>query len=125
MDVNEKTFEWFKQARGKNIPVSGPIICEKAASIAERLGIEDFKASDGWLNSFRNRHNIQWLKVCGESADVDPEVATEYKLRLPDMLSTYDDNDIFNCDEKGLFFKILPDKTLCINPFAARGFLFY
>jgi hypothetical protein len=39
----------------------------------------------------------------------------EYKVRLPDMLSTYDDNGIFNCDETGLFFKTLQDKTLCMK----------
>jgi hypothetical protein len=37
------------------------------------------------------------------------------------MLSTYDDNDIFNCDETGLFFKTLPDKTLCIKSEDCKG----
>jgi hypothetical protein len=47
---------FFEQTRGKYIPESGPLICEKAASITERLEIDDFKASDGWLSSFKKHH---------------------------------------------------------------------
>lgn len=40
------------------MPITGPIIKAKAEIIAEKLGISEFKASDGWLEKFKQRHNI-------------------------------------------------------------------
>ena len=45
MDVNaqkldEQVYEWFAQQRSKNIPISGPILQEKAREIAELLSDE-------------------------------------------------------------------------------------
>ena len=42
-------FEWFKQARAKNIPVSGPLLQEKATIYAAKLVFDKFKASNGLL----------------------------------------------------------------------------
>ncbi|VDI00273.1 Hypothetical predicted protein [Mytilus galloprovincialis] len=52
-ELNDLVFQWFKQARAKNIPLSGPIIQEKALELAETLDLTDFKASNGWLESWR------------------------------------------------------------------------
>ena len=40
--------KWFSQARATNLPVSGLILCEKAVSIAQELGV-DFDPNPGWL----------------------------------------------------------------------------
>jgi hypothetical protein len=40
------------------------------------LLMDQFKASTGWLNSFKKRHNIVWNRVCGESKDVDESVVS-------------------------------------------------
>ena len=47
--INKAVFDWFCMARGSNIPISGPMIQEEAKEIANRLQIDDFKASNGWL----------------------------------------------------------------------------
>jgi hypothetical protein len=44
---------WFKEARGSNAVINGTLLRERALHIATRLGIEDFKASNGWINSFK------------------------------------------------------------------------
>jgi hypothetical protein len=44
---------WFKQARGSNAVISGTLLRERALHIATRLGIEDFKASNGWIQLFQ------------------------------------------------------------------------
>jgi hypothetical protein len=41
---------WFQQMRSENVPISRPILCQKATDIALRLKIDNFKASNGWLN---------------------------------------------------------------------------
>ena len=115
-DLNETVFKWFQQARSKNIPISGPIIQEKALQFARELGYNDFKASSGWLDSWKSRFNIGHFKICGESADVDLEKVNEFKEKIPGLIVGYSNENIFNCDESGLFFRSLPDTT-----FAKRG----
>lgn len=56
-DVDECVLKWFKQARDKQIPVSGPMIRAKAEDFAASLN-KDFKASTGWLHGFKERNNI-------------------------------------------------------------------
>ena len=34
------------------------------------MGHHQFKASNGWLDSFKKRHNIRQFTVSGEAADV-------------------------------------------------------
>ncbi|GBL74290.1 hypothetical protein AVEN_235283-1 [Araneus ventricosus] len=57
-EIDEELMKWFRSARAKNIPVSGVLLQEKAREVGESLGLETFKASDGWLEKFRTRHNI-------------------------------------------------------------------
>uniref|UniRef100_A0A8C5MJZ0 HTH CENPB-type domain-containing protein n=1 Tax=Leptobrachium leishanense TaxID=445787 RepID=A0A8C5MJZ0_9ANUR len=56
--VNAAVWEWLLSTKGSDIPLSGRIIREKALQIARELGVGDFKASNGWLNSFKKTHNI-------------------------------------------------------------------
>ncbi|CAI6365443.1 unnamed protein product [Macrosiphum euphorbiae] len=68
-EINNLTWEWFVSARAKNIPISGPIIQTKARQIAEQMSVTEFKASNGWLESFKNRHNIVWHQICVKSEE--------------------------------------------------------
>ena len=52
------------------VPVTGPMLQEEALIIASSLGINEFKASNGWLQRFKDRNNIKQLVVSGESGDV-------------------------------------------------------
>ena len=105
--VDQLVYEWFVLQRSKNIPITGPLLQERARQIRQQLGgpaVEDFKASNGWLEKFRSRHNIKHRVLCGESAGVDPVTVDDWKERLPSILQKYDPNDIYNADESGLFF---------------------
>ncbi|XP_018121581.1 zinc finger protein 135 isoform X3 [Xenopus laevis] len=57
--LNSTVWEWLLSTRDSNVTLSGRIIREKALEIASQLGIRDFKASNGWLDSFKKAHNIQ------------------------------------------------------------------
>ena len=56
----------------------------------------DFKASNGWLESFIKRHNLQCSAVSGERADVDSSVVDDFKKKLAVLCDGYDAKDIFN-----------------------------
>jgi len=73
---------------------------------------KDFNCSLSWIQRFKNRH-IVFGKISGESAEVDIDVCTKWlENTWRTMRAGYNDDDIYNADEAGLFFKILPSKTL-------------
>ena len=119
--LNEQVWEWFVAARSKNIPVSGTILQEKALNIATELGQTDFKASNGWLEKFRLRYNINFKVLIGGSAGVDQDVVKTWKQRLDSLIDEYSADDIFNCDEICLFYKALPTKSLVQKGDSSHG----
>ena len=112
-DVEEALLIWFKDIRGRNVPVSGEILQTKASELASELGHTDFQCSNGWLSHFKTCHGISQKRICGESSAGYEETCDKWlTITLPTLTEGYNARDIFNIDETGLFFKILPDKTL-------------
>jgi hypothetical protein len=49
--------------------------------------------------------------INGESAAVDETVVEDYvSTTLPNFLRDYDSKNVFNMDETGLFYKLLPNQ---------------
>jgi hypothetical protein len=48
----------------------------------------------------------------GESAEVSVESTDAWLESLPSLLEGYEPCDVYNADETGLFFNMLPDRTL-------------
>ena len=107
--------EWFSRKRAQNFPLSGPVILEKATEFARELDLQDFKVSNGWLESWKSRHSIRRERQCRQGT------VSAYKSRLLDILEGYNLDDVFNADETGLYFKALPDKTLAARGDRAKG----
>jgi hypothetical protein len=55
--LNDLVWQWFCVVRAKNM-LSGPIIKEKALQFAQELGITEYKASNGWLDKWKERHSL-------------------------------------------------------------------
>lgn len=84
--------------------------------LAEELEVEGFKASNHWLENFKERHGIKFRTEQGEAAAVDQEVvATWQETVLKEALSKYAADDVFNADETGLFWRLMPNKTLAFK----------
>ncbi len=79
---------------------------------AEAIGNTEFVASNSWLEKFTKRNNIGFNVLSGEAADVSTETVTDWKKRLNDLCKDYSAEDIFNCDETGLFWRAIPSKSL-------------
>ena len=81
----------------------------------------EFKASNGWLESFKSRHNIVWHQICAESKSVDLKNVDEWKVKLKMICEGYEPRNIYNGDERGLFFRALPRKTLSMKWEPCKG----
>ena len=77
---------------------------KEALSLASQNGHDNFQASEGWLSAFLKRHKIMVATLCGEAAEVSKVVVDDFKSRLPSILEGYKPEDIYNCDESGLYF---------------------
>ena len=52
--------KWISAVQERNIPISGPIVQDKALEMAELMAVEGFTASNGWLERFKKRENIDF-----------------------------------------------------------------
>ena len=87
----------------------------KAISLAEQFGYstDDFKCLSGWLSRFKDRHGIVFRQVCGEAAAIRKDSMDPWLTQtLPEILTKYRPCDIYNADETGLYWRLLPDRTL-------------
>ena len=69
--------------------------------VVEGIGMNDFKASNGWLEAFRKHHNIRFRLLLGENAGMDQHVVADWKQNLPNVVQGYDKKDVSNVDESG------------------------
>lgn len=112
-DVEIALSEWFEHARAKDIPLSGPLLQEKAQDLAKELGKDNFVATSGWLSRWKDRNAIVFKRLHGEKKDADEQGADHWIQNvLPEIISAYEENDIYNADETGLYYRAIPDGTL-------------
>ncbi|GBN02963.1 Aminopeptidase O [Araneus ventricosus] len=114
-NVDKALLSWIKYARSQNAPISWNILKEKSLEFANELGESSFVASNGWLQRFNSRHNLSFKKLCGEVADFDSSLKEWKDVVLRDILERYESANVFNVDECGLSYRILPDRTLCFK----------
>lgn len=133
LSMTEKALNvWLEDMVSKNIPLDSMVLCEKARSLHKRFSEEidkddqrEFKASKGWFHSFVKRYNLKNLKITGESASADAEAALKFPSELQKIIerSEYCQEQVFNCDETGLFWKKMPSRTyIHNNARQAKGF---
>ena len=79
--------------------------------MAEAKGITGFSGSNGWICNFEKRNAIACVSIHGECARVAESTIQNWAEQLQIILSGFAAEDIFNVDELGLFYKLIPSKT--------------
>ena len=113
---------WINEREMKKDVTSMAIIQEKAREIFEKLKRQtpgssseelEFKATTGWFARFRRRSGIKHVVMHGESASADKEEAEKFCRKFQEFIKKeeYRPEQIFNCDETGLFWKRMPNRT--------------
>jgi hypothetical protein len=94
--------------------MDGQMVKRKADEVALKMYI-NFKCSNAWLQSFKERCNIMWHSVSGEGASADLDLAEKWQENVKLIVTQYAPKDISNLDETSLFYKAQPKRTLALK----------
>jgi hypothetical protein len=67
-ELEDELFAWVCRCESRKACLTDDIITEKALSIAARLGLATFKASDHWISRLKKRHDIRVRVLHGEAS---------------------------------------------------------
>lgn len=108
---------WTAQAVFAGMPLSDLILQKKGEEFARSLNIEDqIKCANGWIFKFKKRNGLRKIKYSGEVNSAPLLTLPEERSKLQLILSQYNEEDIYNADETGLFFRMEPNQTLSTGP---------
>lgn len=115
-DLEQRLYDWFLEQRNRNCQINGDIMKAKAVEYYESLypnREKTFTASNGWLQKFRRRHGIRFLKLSGEklscdSSGIEPFLR-QFHAKMVELELT--EAQVYNADESGLYYRLLPEKT--------------
>lgn len=113
--MEKKLHSWLVNLRNRHVPVSEELLAAKAKQFyVKYYGRDNFNASRGWISNFRKRYGIRQLKICGEKLSGDQTNVQPFIEQLDQTIKdlALQPSQIYNADESGLFWKMLPDKTL-------------
>ena len=114
--IEEALALWVENALQANIIISDNILSTKALEFAFLCNEEKFKGSVGWVDNFKKRHNLKNYNVHEEEASAPLQNLEVMCKNLRETLKNYSPEDIFNCDETGLFWKMQPNHTISNGP---------
>jgi hypothetical protein len=99
-------YRWFLTYQDQ-VNMLGDLTKEKAAYFLAELypSHRAFEFSNGWLESFKNRHDIKSYRRVGESGSA-MVVIEESLPQICLTLDQYERRDIYNMDETGLFYRM-------------------
>lgn len=138
-EIDRAVYSWFLALRQHGVPLSGPLIQAQAEAFARQIyGPEcTFKASHGWFWRWQKRHGISSQRIYGEAEPpaVGPAPGPPIKQEstqppgvgplpsrapapLPPAEGGYGDEQIYNANVTGLYWKLLPEQAA---PLGAGG----
>nr|XP_054296917.1 uncharacterized protein LOC129008559 [Pongo pygmaeus]XP_054296919.1 uncharacterized protein LOC129008559 [Pongo pygmaeus]XP_054296920.1 uncharacterized protein LOC129008559 [Pongo pygmaeus]XP_054296921.1 uncharacterized protein LOC129008559 [Pongo pygmaeus]XP_054296922.1 uncharacterized protein LOC129008559 [Pongo pygmaeus]XP_054296923.1 uncharacterized protein LOC129008559 [Pongo pygmaeus] len=84
-DLDRVLKDWIRQRRSEHMPLNGMLIMKQAKIYHNELKIEgNCEYSTGWLQKFKKRHGIKFLKICGNKASAGHEAAEKFTGKFSD-----------------------------------------
>ena len=83
--------------------------------------INKFAPSESWLSRFKKRKNLKAVTVYGEAKSADVDAFASYLPFIHSTTAMYDANDVYNCDELGLFYKQTTSTTIGFKASNLKG----
>ena len=116
-ELEAALFELEQRYEGKGLIVTGDILRLKASEFWNHLPIYHNQPcpqwSNGWLSGFKQRHQLKSLRQHGEAASAKTGRQTQAIMQhVRQECSKFDPANIYNMDETGLFWKMIPDRSL-------------
>lgn len=117
-EIEYELSKWIEYCLTIHLIITDNIIQTKAIKIYDKLKKNDiilpnnFKFSNGWLSNFKNRYNLTQRLINGEGGSINEESLKKNILELNTLLRKYKRKNIYNADEAGLFYRLLPNKTI-------------
>ncbi|GES85996.1 tigger transposable element-derived protein 6-like [Rhizophagus clarus] len=102
--VEEALVLWLTNALAAEVIINGDILREKAKIFAI------------WGLCNRKTLYVKW----DEANSIPLETLEEKRRKLREIIKNYDLNDVFNCDETGLYWDLEPSKTLVQGPLSGK-----
>ena len=95
------------------VSINGIILMGKLEQLS--IGMHVKTPSRTWLQKWELHHNIAYVKLHGEAGSADVTAADKWiNIGIPRILADYEEKDIHNADETGLYYKCLPTFTFDI-----------
>uniref|UniRef100_UPI00358DE2FE tigger transposable element-derived protein 1-like n=1 Tax=Myxine glutinosa TaxID=7769 RepID=UPI00358DE2FE len=121
-EMPKSTVFWINEKQLVGAAISEGIICEKAKLLHGDLikdlpgssaDGDEFKASRGWFEKLKRRSEIHSVVMHGEAASSNKDGAADFVNKFSAFVNTegYVAQQVFNCDETGLFWKKMPRRT--------------
>ncbi|KAG5757505.1 hypothetical protein H9Q72_014351 [Fusarium xylarioides] len=118
--LEEAVHEYCQRLLGFGIPVTGEVIVRCAQELWDRMddfrGLEKPEFSRGWLDGFKSRFSYKRYKKHGESATAIAADDGEAIHTLQELSQGFAQEDQYNADETGLYWRAAPDFTLATTP---------
>lgn len=111
-DIEKAMLYWLKDMSSRPVPppLDMKAMLRQAERFAENFGYTDWKGSRGFLYRFCHRYSVLSKRICGEGGDCPDTSAFVAEVLFP-LLAKFEPDNIYNCDETALFYKLLPSRT--------------
>lgn len=108
-------YDWQLLVQSWNTETSDIVLLEKAKEFWKEIPEYADKPvpgfTPGWLQRFKQRHHIKEHVQFGEAGSV-PQAAEEEMVDIRQLCSEFADEEIYNMDETGLFWRCAPHRGL-------------
>ena len=121
--VESLVMTMIENARKLRIPVTGAtieaygvaakkkLVAAASATAAEKGRLEAFNVSGKWVRNLVLRNELVSKVLHGEAGSVDADATAEGLRKVREACQEYELANIFNVDETGIFYKLLPNRT--------------